>query len=215
MRVIKVNDDSRSERWILWLVAGAAIGVTAGVLAAGQFGGGKPTAKGLLRRARSLVRGAREQWGPMLALAMELQEVVGNRAPRDPDADPMDLEDEDDLDESDLDDAEDFDTDEVEAYDDAETDDGDEDDEDDDLDDPDLDSVAAPLIGRRVLEAFEHDPILAERNVEIDADDDTGVVTLFGSVRTPKEVAHAVTLARGVPGVTRVRQRIDVVRRRR
>ncbi len=69
MRVIKVDEDSRSERWILWMVAGAAIGVTAGVLAAEKFSGRNPSAKGLLRRARTLVASAKEQWGPMLSLA--------------------------------------------------------------------------------------------------------------------------------------------------
>jgi osmotically-inducible protein OsmY len=64
-----------------------------------------------------------------------------------------------------------------------------------------------------VLEAFINDPILAERALEIEADDD-GDVLLHGSVRNPREVAHAVTLARGVPGVTRVRQRLSVRARR-
>lgn len=191
MRVIKVEDDSRNERWILWMVAGAAIGVTAGMLAAEKFSGRNPSAKGLLRRARSLVQSTRDQWGPMLALAMELRDAFGS--PSSPgersDVEARETHLEDDLDE-------DFD-DELDEYGDA------------------LDSVEEPLIGRRVLEAFENDPVLAERDVEIDADDEAGTVTLYGSVRAPKEVAHAVTLARGVPGVTKVRQRLEVARRRR
>jgi hypothetical protein len=127
----------------------------------------------------------------MLALALELRDAFGSPSSpgerSDVEARETDLE--DDLDEN-------FD-DELDEY-------GDE-----------LDSVEEPLIGRRVLEAFENDPVLAERDVEIDADDEAGTVTLYGSVRTPKEVAHAVTLARGVPGVTKVRQRIKVARRRR
>lgn len=236
MRVIKVNEDSRRSRWILWMLAGTAIGVTAGVLAAEKFSGRNPSAKGLLRRARTLVKTARDEWGPMLALALELRDAFGSRSTLGARYDEDDLEDEaydayedadeyeeaeppgrvrsraaeldDDLDEE-LDD-EDLD----EPDEDSEDDSGDES-EDDDSDDEELDSVDDPLIGRRVLEAFENDPILAERNVEIDADDDAGTVTLFGSVRTPKEVAHAVTLARGVPGVTKVRQQLEVVRRRR
>lgn len=191
MRVIKVEDDSRNERWILWMVAGAAIGVTAGVLAAEKFSGRNPSAKGLLRRARTLVQGARDQWGPMLALALELKDAFGS--PTAPGA-RSDVEEHESDFEDELD--EDFDE-ELDEYGDA------------------LDSVEEPLIGRRVLEAFENDPILAERDVEIDADDDAGTVTLYGSVRAPKEVAHAVTLARGVPGVTKVRQRLEIVRRRR
>ena len=37
---------------------------------------------------------------------------------------------------------------------------------------------------------------------------------LRGHVRTAPEVKHAVTMARGVPGVTRVRERLSVVRPR-
>jgi hypothetical protein len=241
MRVIKVNEDNRSERWILWMVAGAAIGVTAGVLAAEKFSGRNP--KGLLRRARTLVKTARDQWGPMLTLALELRDAFGSRSTLGARYDEDELEDEafetyedadeyeeaeppararrrspaaeldDDVDEE-LDDELDDDELDDEELDDAD-DAADAADDDDDLEDEALDSVDDPLIGRRVLEAFENDPILAERNVEIDADDDAGIVTLFGSVRTPKEVAHAVTLARGVPGVTKVRQQLEIVRRRR
>lgn len=230
MRVIKVNEDSRSERWILWMLAGTAIGVTAGVLAAEKFSGRNPSAKGLLRRARTLVKTARDQWGPMLTLALELRDAFSNRSTLGARYDEDDLEDEaydayEDADEyeeaepparwrartSALDDDPDdeLDDDLDEALDDADVDGSDEE------DDEELDSVDDPLVGRRVLEAFENDPILAERNVEIDADDDVGTVTLFGSVRSPKEVAHAVTLARGVPGVTKVRQQLEIVRRRR
>jgi hypothetical protein len=231
MRVIKVNEESRRDRWILWMLAGTAIGVTAGVLAAEKFSGRNPSAKGLLRRARTLVRTARDQWGPMLTLALELRDAFGSRSTLGARYDDDDLEDEaldvyEDADEyeeaepparararvADLDDdldeeldEEDLDESEEEAEDDLE----------DAADDEELDSIDDPLIGRRVLEAFENDPILAERSVEIDADDDAGTVTLYGSVRAPTEVAHAVTLARGVPGVTKVRQQLEVVRRRR
>jgi hypothetical protein len=191
MRVIKIDEDSRSERWILWMVAGAAIGVTAGVLAAEKFSGRNPSAKGLLRRARTLVASAREQWGPMLSLALELKDAFGSRSSIGARHDDDELDDE----------AFDADEDLDDLYEDDELDGG--------------DSIEDPLIGRRVLDAFENDPILAERNVEIDADDEAGTVTLYGSVRAPKEVAHAVTLARGVPGVTKVRQQLEIVRRRR
>lgn len=238
MRVIKVNEDSHRNRWILWMLAGTAIGVTAGVVAAEKFSGRNPSAKGLLRRARTLVKTARDEWGPMLTLALELRDAFSSRSTLGARYDEDDLEDEaydayEDADEyeeaepparvrsraADLDDDldEELDAEDLDEPDEDSEDDEDEseDESEDDADDEELDSVDDPLIGRRVLEAFENDPILAERNVEIDADDDAGTVTLFGSVRTPKEVAHAVTLARGVPGVTKVRQQLEVVRRRR
>lgn len=108
-----------------------------------------------------------------------------------------------------------------EMWNDRETDDDLDDlDEDDELGDEldgeiedELEEYDEPEIGLRVLEAFTHDPILAERSVEIEADE-AGDVILHGRVRAAREVAHAVTIARGVPGVTRVRQRL-VVRARR
>ena len=174
----------------------------------------------------------------MLTLALELRDAFGSRSTLGARYDEDDLEDEaydafEDADEyeeaepparvrsraADLDDEldEELDEEDLEELDEDSEDDEDEseDETDDDSDDEELDSVDDPLIGRRVLEAFENDPILAERSVEIDADDDAGTVTLFGSVRSPKEVAHAVTLARGVPGVTKVRQQLEIVRRRR
>lgn len=207
MRVIKVDEDSSNERWILWMVAGAALGVTAGVLAAEKFSGRTPSAKGLLRRARSLVQSARDQWGPMLALALELKEAFGSGPSRGGRYDEDESEDE-------------FENGFEAEYADADEDDFEDDlDEDieDDLDryDDALDSVEEPLVGRRVLEAFENDPVLSRRDVEIDADDADGTVTLHGTVRGAKEVAHAVTLARGVPGVTKVRQRLTVARQGR
>jgi len=217
MRVIKVDESTRNERWILWIVAGTAIGLTAGVLAAEKFSGRTPSARGLLRRARALVNTARTELGPMLAMALELKDAFSNRASLGVGDDEEELDEAlaDELDD-DLDDEVDEELDEEldEALDDDVEEDAEESDE-DSLDDEGLDSIDNPLIGRRVLEAFENDPILSERNIEIDADDDAGTVTLFGSVRAPKEVAHAVTLARGVPGVTKVRQRLEVVRRRR
>ena len=83
----------------------------------------------------------------------------------------------------------------------------------DDFDDDELDEGDEDRMGERVLEAFSNDPILAARAIEIEADDD-GDVILYGRVRSAREVAHAVTLARGVPGVTRVRQQLQVRPRR-
>lgn len=80
-----------------------------------------------------------------------------------------------------------------------------------------------PLLEERVLEAFNNDPILAERAVDIGAMS-RGTIELAGWVESDDEAEHAVTLARGVPGVETVVNRLmideeerglaDTVRRR-
>jgi hypothetical protein len=82
-------------------------------------------------------------------------------------------------------------------------------------DDADLDDAAAygalDVLEERVLEAFQNDPVLAHRAVDISAiAPDT--VELTGWVRVPTDAPHAVTIARGVPGVRHVVDRL-VVRR--
>ena len=59
----------------------------------------------------------------------------------------------------------------------------------------------------RVLEAFRNDPILAERAIDIGSIAD-GVIELAGWVENEDEAQHAVTIARGVPGVDTVVNRI-------
>jgi len=61
----------------------------------------------------------------------------------------------------------------------------------------------------RVLEAFRNDPVLSERAVDIGAVSD-GVIELTGWVNEEAEAEHAVTLARGVPGVDTVVNRLAV-----
>ena len=61
----------------------------------------------------------------------------------------------------------------------------------------------------RVLEAFLNDPIMSERAVDIGALGE-GIIELTGWVYTDEESDHAVTLARGVPGVETVVNRLDV-----
>jgi len=61
----------------------------------------------------------------------------------------------------------------------------------------------------RVLEAFRNDPILAERAVDIGAIGD-GIIELAGWVNDEREAEHAVTVARGVPGVDTVVNRIAI-----
>lgn len=60
-----------------------------------------------------------------------------------------------------------------------------------------------------VLEAFRNDPILAERAVDIGSIGD-GVIELAGWVEDEGEAKHAVTIARGVPGVDTVVNRIAI-----
>jgi hypothetical protein len=211
MRVIEVEAEERSDRWLLWLLAGTAIGVTAGVLAAERYSGRRPSAKGMLRRLRGLAKLVGAQWTPLVDVALELKEMWDDRRGGHPEgghsASEHDAELEDD-------EAEALDLEDEDEYEEASPpyagldDDGD--DESDDEDDEDEDSE----LGARVLEAFVNDPILAERPVEIDADDEAGEVVLLGQVRSPREVSHAVTIARGVPGVQRVRQRLTVRGRR-
>lgn len=62
---------------------------------------------------------------------------------------------------------------------------------------------------QRVLEVFCHDPILQARAIDIGAAGD-GAIELAGWVASTAEIAHALTLTRGVPGVTRVLDRLAV-----
>jgi BON domain len=64
----------------------------------------------------------------------------------------------------------------------------------------------------RVLEAFRNDPILSERAVDIGSLG-PGIIELAGWVQTEEESQHAVTLARGVPDVATVVNRITVGQR--
>jgi hypothetical protein len=61
----------------------------------------------------------------------------------------------------------------------------------------------------RVLEAFRNDPILSERAIDIGSIAD-GVIELAGWVEEDDEAQHAVTIARGVPGVDTVVNRIAI-----
>jgi len=76
-----------------------------------------------------------------------------------------------------------------------------------DYDDFDVDGSME--LEERVLEAFSNDPILQERPIDIGAISD-GIIELTGWVNADSEVAHAVTVARGVPGVDTVVNRIAV-----
>lgn len=60
-----------------------------------------------------------------------------------------------------------------------------------------------------VLEAFRNDPILSERAIDIGSISE-GVIELAGWVEDDGEAQHAVTIARGVPGVDTVVNRIAI-----
>ncbi len=77
----------------------------------------------------------------------------------------------------------------------------------DDYDDFDVDGSME--LEERVLEAFSNDPILQERPIDIGAISD-GIIELTGWVNADSEVARAVTVARGVPGVDTVVNRVAV-----
>jgi len=86
----------------------------------------------------------------------------------------------------------------------------DEDDEFDDIEDDDLEGDEPDQgLEERVLEAFRNDPILAERAVDIGSIGD-GIIELAGWVDTDEESEHAVTLARGVPDVDTVVNRLAI-----
>lgn len=78
---------------------------------------------------------------------------------------------------------------------------------DDEGDDTPLD--ASEELEERVLEAFRNDPILSERAIDIGAIDE-GIVELTGWVNADDEAQQAVVVARGVPGVETVVNRLSV-----
>lgn len=83
-------------------------------------------------------------------------------------------------------------------------------DEFDDIEDDDLEGDHPDqVLEERVLEAYRNDPILAERAVDIGSIGD-GIIELAGWVDTESESEHAVTLARGVPGVQTVVNRLAI-----
>jgi hypothetical protein len=87
-------------------------------------------------------------------------------------------------------------------------DEGDDDDfEEDETDEGPLD--ATEELEERVLEAFRNDPILSERAIDIGAIDE-GIVELTGWVNAEDESQQAVVVARGVPGVDTVVNRLAV-----
>lgn len=84
----------------------------------------------------------------------------------------------------------------------------DEDEEFEDIEDDELEAGEYDeSLEERVLEAFRNDPILAERAIDIGSIGDA-TIELAGWVENEEEARHAVTIARGVPGVDTVVNRI-------
>jgi len=80
--------------------------------------------------------------------------------------------------------------------------------------DDDFDSTMASLDGEeeleeRVLEAFRNDPILSERAIDIGAVEER-IIELTGWVNSDEESHQAVAIARGVPGVETVVNRLAI-----
>jgi hypothetical protein len=82
-------------------------------------------------------------------------------------------------------------------------------DEFDDIEEDDLEGDLDEGLEERVLEAYRNDPILCERAVDIGSIGE-GIIELAGWVDTEEEAEHAVTIARGVPGVDTVVNRLAI-----
>jgi hypothetical protein len=80
---------------------------------------------------------------------------------------------------------------------------------DDDADTPKSSLNGAEELEERVLEAFRNDPILSERAVDIGSVED-GIIELTGIVNSDDESHQAVVVARGVPGVDTVVNRLVI-----
>jgi osmotically-inducible protein OsmY len=81
--------------------------------------------------------------------------------------------------------------------------------EDDEEDEDAYGTTDDALLEEQVLEAFQDDPVLSERAIDIGAIAD-GVIELSGWVDTEEEAHHAATVARNVPGVESVVNRLSV-----
>ncbi len=80
---------------------------------------------------------------------------------------------------------------------------------DDDFDAPVGSMNGEEELEERVLEAFRNDPILSERAVDIGAVEDR-IIELTGWVNSDDEAHQAVAVARGVPGVETVVNRLAI-----
>lgn len=134
-----------------------------------------------------------QKMGGLSGIAERLRSQLGGIAGTRPDP-VMGAGAEDDF--ADLDDLDDLDIDDDEI-------------EDDDYAADGRDEEFEAELEERVLEAFRNDPILSECAVDIGSVGD-GIIELAGMVDLEKDSIHAVTVARGVPGVETVINRILV-----
>lgn len=81
--------------------------------------------------------------------------------------------------------------------------------DDDELELDDEELSPTEELEERVLEAYHNDPVLSERAIDIGAIED-GIIELTGWVYSADESEHAVTVARGTPGVDTVVNRLTV-----
>ena len=214
MRTIRVEERESGHTWV-WLAAAAVIGLGVGVLVAERTRGRRVSMRALVARGRGMASKLADHIGPLMETARELKDAWDGDADEDEENARAELED-DERDDEDLDDDLDEDLDDDLDDEDDEDDEDEEEEEEEDDDEDDEDEAIArsrDALDARVLEAFSHDPILAERAVEIE-DVGDGVILLRGRVRSAREVKHALTMARGVPGVTRVREKLTVPRPR-
>jgi hypothetical protein len=79
----------------------------------------------------------------------------------------------------------------------------------DEYEDDEIENEEGTDLEERVLDAFRNDPILAERAVDIGGIGEA-TIELAGWVNSDEEAEHAVTIARGVPGVDTVLNRLSV-----
>jgi hypothetical protein len=231
MRFKSIEKHDADSSATLWIAAGTVLGVISGIVIAERLSGRPISARGLWLRSRGVAERALDKWEPLLDAAMAMREawMSDDDEVELVDEELEDEESEEDLDDEELDDEE-LDDEELDDEDEDDDEDDDEDlDEDDDLDDEDDDTDDEdddtdddesadepdypPPVDERVLEAFSNDPVLADREIEIE-ETEPGAILLHGGVHSAREVAHAVTIARGVPGVTGVRQRLRVRDRR-
>jgi hypothetical protein len=80
---------------------------------------------------------------------------------------------------------------------------------DDDFDTPKASLNGAEELEERVLEAYKNDPTLSERAIDIGAVED-GIIELTGWVNSEDEAHQAIVVARGVPGVATVVNRLAI-----
>jgi hypothetical protein len=169
----------------LLVATGAAAGVALGMFLARRPGGKRTIANRML----GLLEGV-ERWTNVLVPVV---------APVADDAEADERDDEENLARADND-GDEY-ADEAIEYED------DEDDDEYDVDDIEYADDEA-RVDERVLAAFEQDPILSQRAIEID-EPRPATIVLSGRVSSRSDAAHAAIIARGTPGVETVVNRLQ------